>query len=56
MNDQSDSDAPAGSGDASPSGTPWWVKAVGVAIALGVLLLMVVLHLTHTLGPRVHGG
>jgi hypothetical protein len=38
----------------SGPGTPRWVPVVGIIIAIVVVLLFVVLHLTGTLGPGVH--
>ncbi len=35
-------------------GTPRWVSAVGVAVAVGLIVLVVVLHLTGTIGPGAH--
>jgi hypothetical protein len=38
----------------SPAGTPRWVAVVGIVIAIGLLLLFVVLHLTGGVGPGAH--
>jgi hypothetical protein len=35
-------------------GTPRWVSAVAIAVVIGLILLMVVLHLTGTIGPGAH--
>jgi hypothetical protein len=35
-------------------GTPRWVSAVGIGVVVGLLLLVVVLHLTGTIGPGAH--
>jgi hypothetical protein len=42
-------------GDRSPaSGTPRWVSVLGIVIAIGLVLLFVVLHLTGALGRGGH--
>lgn len=51
----SDDDASAGPDRGSPTGTPRWVKLLGIAIAIALLLLIITLHLTGTIGPRLHG-
>jgi hypothetical membrane protein len=38
----------------SATGTPRWVYALGIIIAILLVLLFVVLHLTGTLGPGAH--
>jgi len=40
-------------GDARPSSRPRWVYAL-VVIAIALLVLMVVLHLTGVVGPGAH--
>jgi len=47
-------DTGAGLDRGSASGTPRWVKVLGVIIAIAMVLLFVVLHLTDTLGPGAH--
>ena len=38
----------------SATGTPRWVPVLGIVIAIVLVLLLVVLHLTGVLGPRAH--
>lgn len=38
----------------STIGAPRWVKVLGIIIAIVLVLLFVVLHLTGTLGPGAH--
>jgi hypothetical protein len=38
----------------SSSSTPRWVPVVGIVIAIVLVLLLVVLHLTGVLGPGAH--
>jgi hypothetical protein len=38
----------------SATGTPRWVFVLGIIIAIALVLLFVVLHLTGTLGPGAH--
>jgi hypothetical protein len=38
----------------SATGTPRWVFVLGIIIAIVLVLLLVVLHLTGTLGPGAH--
>jgi hypothetical protein len=38
----------------SASGRPRWVFVLGIFIAIALVLLFVVLHLTGTLGPGAH--
>jgi hypothetical protein len=39
--------------DADP-GTPRWVKVGGIIIAIALVFVVVVLHLTGTIGPGAH--
>ena len=36
------------------TGRPQWVSVLGIAIAIALVVLFVVLHLTGTLGPGGH--
>ena len=36
------------------TGRPRWVAVLGIVIAIALVLLFVVLHLTGTLGPGAH--
>jgi hypothetical protein len=36
------------------TGTPRWVTVLGIVIAVGLVVLFVVLHLTGVLGPGAH--
>ena len=38
----------------SATSTPRWVSVLGIIIAIALVLLFVVLHLTGTLGPGAH--
>jgi hypothetical protein len=38
----------------SPTGTPRWISVLGIAIAVGLVVLVFVLHLTGVLGPGAH--
>jgi hypothetical protein len=38
----------------SPAGTQRWVPVLGIVIAVVLVLLLVVLHLTGVLGPGAH--
>jgi len=38
----------------SATSTPRWVSVLGIIIAIVLVLLFVVLHLTGTLGPGAH--
>ena len=44
-------DTGVGPDGGSPTSTPRWVIALGIIIAIALVLLFVVLHLTGTLGP-----
>jgi hypothetical protein len=43
-----------GLGRGSASGTPRWVSVLGIVLAVGLVLLFLVLHLTGELGPGAH--
>jgi len=47
-------DPRAGLRRGSTTGTPRWVRALGIVLAVGLLALVVVLHLTGTLGAGAH--
>jgi hypothetical protein len=50
-----DDDTSAGPGrGARPAGRPRWVPVAGIVIAIVLVLLLIVLHLTGTLGPGGH--
>ncbi|MGI8559424.1 MAG: hypothetical protein ACR2ND_14165 [Solirubrobacteraceae bacterium] len=38
----------------SPTRTPRWMSVIGIVIAIVILLLIVVLHLSGILGPGLH--
>jgi hypothetical protein len=38
----------------SATSTPRWVPVLGIVIAIGLVLVLVVLHLTGVLGPGAH--
>jgi hypothetical protein len=38
----------------STVGAPRWVSVVGIIIAIGLVLLVVLLHLTGVIGPGAH--
>lgn len=44
----------AGPGRGWGTGTPRWVSVIGIVIAVGLVLLFFVLHLTGVLGPGAH--
>ncbi|QOV33316.1 hypothetical protein IM697_24120 [Streptomyces ferrugineus] len=52
MNDSASESAP---GDGSAPATPRWVKLSGT-VALAVVAVFLVLHLTGSTGPGMHGG
>ncbi|HEX9380988.1 MAG TPA: hypothetical protein VF891_05775 [Gaiellaceae bacterium] len=37
-----------------PAGTPRWLSVLGIVVAILLVLLFVVLHVTGTLGPGAH--
>jgi hypothetical protein len=41
-------------GHRSATGTPRWVLVLGIVVAVGLALLLLVLHLTGVLGPGAH--
>lgn len=45
-------DAPYGHG--STTGRPRWMRVLWIVVALGVVALVIVLHVTGTLGPGAH--
>jgi hypothetical protein len=47
-------DTGVGSDHGAPTGKPRWVSVLGISIAIGLVLLLVVLHLTGILGPGAH--
>ncbi len=50
----SDDDPAARIDRGSTTSTPRWVRALGIVIALALIALIVVLHLTGTLGAGAH--
>lgn len=38
----------------SAAGPPRWAAVLGISVALGLLLLLVVLHATGAMGPGAH--
>lgn len=53
--DPDSEDDPGGRFDRrSTTSTPRWMLVLGVVVAIGLIALFVVLHLTGTLGPGVH--
>ena len=46
--------AAVGYGRRSATGTPRWVSVLGIIVAVGLVLLFFVLHLTGVLGPGAH--
>lgn len=50
-----DDDTSAGRGRGAPAtGRPRWMPVAGIVIAFVLVLLLIVLHLTGTLGPGGH--
>jgi hypothetical protein len=41
-------------GGRSATGTPRWVSVLGIVVAVGLVVLFFVLHLTGVLGPGAH--
>jgi hypothetical protein len=51
---ETEEDAGPGPDDESTRGTPRWVFVLGIIIAIALVALMLLLHLTGTLGPGTH--
>lgn len=49
-----DGEAGAGPDRGSAATTPGWIKVVGIVIAVLVVLMFVVMHLTGAVGPGAH--
>jgi len=47
-------DTGAGPDRGPTTGAPRWVSVVGIIVAVAVLLLVVVLHLSGSVGPGAH--
>jgi hypothetical protein len=47
-------DSGVGPGLPPADGAPRWVSVVGIIIVVGLVLLMIVLHLTGAIGPGAH--
>ncbi|HEX9410682.1 MAG TPA: hypothetical protein VF986_03180 [Actinomycetota bacterium] len=47
-------DTGVGPNQGAASRTPRWVLVLGIIIAIALVVLIVLLHLTGTLGPGVH--
>jgi hypothetical protein len=47
-------DTGVGPNRGSAGSTPRWVSVLGIIIAIALVLMFVVLHLTGTLGPGAH--
>ncbi|MHB8645649.1 MAG: hypothetical protein ACYDAR_07660 [Thermomicrobiales bacterium] len=52
--DDSGDDTGMGPGRRPPTGTPRWISVLGIVIAIVLLLLIVILHLSGILGPGLH--
>ncbi|GEM_PF-1845448 len=52
--DDTSNDTGVGHDRRSTTSTPRWVSVLGIVIAIVLLLLIVVLHLTGILGPGLH--
>jgi hypothetical protein len=51
---EADEGADARPGRGGPNGAPRWVVVVGIIVAIALLVLIVVLHLTGAIGPGAH--
>jgi hypothetical protein len=51
---ETDEDAGTGPDRGAASSPPRWVFVLGMIIAIALVVLIVLLHLTGTLGPGVH--
>jgi len=40
--------------EGSPGGTPRWMVVLGITMAIALVALIVLLHLTGTIGPGAH--
>ena len=51
-----DADGETGTGrrPGSANGRPRWVPVAGIVVAIGLVLLIIALHVTGTLGPPSH--
>jgi hypothetical protein len=47
-------DTGEGSDYVPAAGTPRWITVLGIVIAIGVVVLIVVLHLSGSMGPGAH--
>jgi len=51
---ETDEETGAGPDSESAASTPRWIKIVGIVIAVLVVLMFVVMHLTGAVGPGAH--
>ena len=51
---ETEEDTGVGSDRGAASGTPRWVFVLGIIIAIALVMMIVFLHLTGTLGAGVH--